>query len=259
MVGGFVAATLLVLLPGCSTPSPAESIEAVPTEAEPIEPEPIEAAHDEREPVEPFPGITVRRAPPAVTVLAWVCLDAGWLEQIACSAGTREHEALLVPQAQPSLIHAALLMAGFEPGAPGSWRLEGDDLRFQPPTGSAVEILVRYDRPDGTGGTVSIEEPIRRWIRDHQGRRPFPDDPWIFGGSRLVADPGGEGERYLADLTGSVVGLVTFGDEILGFAHVFADETAVHAAEWEADPERVPPIGTEVELIIVPADPLATR
>ena len=45
-------------------------------------------------------------------------LELGWLEQVACAPATREHESLVVVNAKPSHIHAALLMAGFEPGTP---------------------------------------------------------------------------------------------------------------------------------------------
>ena len=70
----------------------------------------------------------------------------------------------------------------------------------------------------------------------------------------------GEGEHYVADLSGSIIGLVTFDDEVIGFSRVIADQAAVHPPEWEVDPERIPPVGTEVRLVIrryppEPADP----
>jgi hypothetical protein len=200
--------------------------------------------------LDPFPGVVVRPGVPAVELAARVCIDAGWLEQVACMEGTRTHESLVVPQAMPSEIHAALLMAGFEPGHPGTWRLDdNDDIVFSAPEGAPLEVLVRYER-DG----AFVEEPIARWIRDHRGRREFPDEPWVFSGSRF--DPNPEwmdpGEHYVADMTGSVIGLVTFGDEVVGFSRVLADQEDVQPAEWEVDTDAIPPPDTPVTIILRP-------
>ncbi len=197
----------------------------------------------------PFPGVIVAPHHQTVSLQAWVCLDTGWLEQIACSPGTREHESLLVVRAIPSQIHAAMLAAGFEPGAPGRWRYEHEEFSFIAPTGSAVEVLVRYTDEAGT----IIEESIRMWIHDHHDRETFPDVPWIFAGSRLITDDTLK-NYYVADASGSIIGLVTFGDEVIGFSQVLADQAAVHAPEWEVDTDAIPPVGTEVTLIIAPSE-----
>lgn len=208
--------------------------------------EPAEAATKR---LKPFPGVVVLPEGPAVELTAWVCLEYGWLEQIACAPGTREHESLVVPRARPSQIHAALLMAGFEPGAPGNWSYENEQYTFTPPAGTALDVFVRYDV---AGGGI-VEEPIRAWIRDHHGRHEFPDEPWIFAGSIIAPNPDWmeeEGEHYVADVTGSIIGLVTFGDEVIGFSRVLADQAAVQPPEWEVDVEHIPPVGTEVTIIL---------
>ena len=56
--------------------------------------------------------------------------------------------------------------------------------------------------------------------------------------------------RAVADATGSVIGLVTFGDEVVGFSRVFADDAAVRPPEWEADDEAMPPVGTAATIIL---------
>jgi len=203
---------------------------------------------DPSAPLQPFPGVTVLVEEEEVWLQAWVCLEAGWLEQIACAPGTREHESLVVPRAQPGQIHAALLMAGFEPGRPGSWTAGSAGYSFVPPRGSKLEVLARYATQTGQ----TIEEPIRNWIRDHGRRQDFPSEPWVFGGSLIEPNPEWmePGEHYVADLTGSIIGLVTFGDEVIGFSRVFADQASVQPPEWEVDRQRIPPVGTEVTLIL---------
>ena len=202
--------------------------------------------------VEAFEGVTVQPAGGVVEVEAFVCLDGGWLEQVACSPDTREHEALLVIEARPSNLHAALLMAGFEPGTPGQWSYDGGTVAVTPPTGDIIEILVRY-QTDGR----SVQEPIGVWMVGALDDRPFPDGQWVFAGSSLAENRGwmGPGEHYVADLTGSIIGLVTFGDEVIGYERVMADQEAVEATQWRVNTGHVPPIGTPGTVILRATSP----
>jgi hypothetical protein len=203
--------------------------------------------------VAPFPGVRVRVAPPTVEIEAVRCLDVGWLEQVACSPGTREHEALVVVEARPSQIHAAMLMAGFEPGAPGQWIYHDEENRIEvrPPAGPALQVTMRFERDGET-----VEVPVREWIRDHLGEQEFPHDPWVFAGSMFAENPEfmGPGQHYVADQTGSIIGLVTFGDELIAYSKVIADQTDVQPAEWEVDDEAAPPVNTKVTIVVTPWD-----
>ncbi len=182
-----------------------------------------------------------------VEVEAFVCLDAGWLEQIACSPGTREHEALVVIETRPSNLHAALVLAGFEPGAPGRWSYDDGVVSVTPPTGDRVEIFVRYLKDGRT-----VQEPMSAWMVGAEDGRPFPDRAWVFAGSSFATNPEwmGPGEHYVADLTGSIIGLVTFGDEVIGYERVLADQEAVEPTQWRVNTGHVPPIGTPVTVIL---------
>ena len=202
-----------------------------------------------REPrvLEPFEGITVRPDVPVVEIEAWSCLEAGWLEQIACSPRTREHETLVVIKAKPSDVHAALLLAGIQHGTPGSWSFEDEAVSFTPPTGDRLEVLVRYELDGRT-----VEEPIRTWMADAEGRSSFPDTAWVFAGSLFAENPDwmGPGEHYVADQTGSIIGLVTFGDEVVGFEEVFSDQQSIQPLAWQVRIDHVPPVGTPVTVIL---------
>lgn len=204
------------------------------------------------EPITPAAGIAVRPDAMTVEVDAVACLDAGWLEQIACAPRTREHEALAVIGVRPSDVHAALLLAGFEPGAPGAWSLQDGALGFTPPTGDRLDIDVRYER-----GGATVEESIRTWIVGGDGKTGFPATPWVFAGSFFAPNPEwmGPGEHYVADQTGSIIGLVTFGDEIVAFEEVLADQQDVQPLQWQVRTDHVPPVGTPVTLILRPAAP----
>ncbi len=276
----FSTLVAIVLLTGCASREPinafadAAEIDDAPVEAlkgedgadagneqqDPAEREEVAAAIQSSVPsepatIEPFDDIVVHLHEPSVEVRGWVALDGGFLEQIACSPGTREHESLIVIRARPSNVHAALLLAGFEPGSPGRWTWndalpEGEQLQLIEPQGNRLDVLVRYER----AGEV-IEEPIRNWVRDfHDMDRSLPEAPWVFGGSLFKENPPqmGPGHHYVADYSGSIIGLVTFGDEVVGFMEIMPDQEEFHAPEWEVDIDRIPPVGTPVTVILRP-------
>jgi len=192
------------------------------------------------------PGIVVDRSAGEVRVEAEVAADRGWLEQAVCKAGTREHESLLAVAVAPSNIHAALLLIGLEPGAPGEWRAAPDGsgaVQRISPRGSPLELWVRT-----SVGVV----PLSSWIHDPVHGHAFPVQPWVFAGSRVRSNTKsmGPGEHYVADRTGSVVGIVTFGDETIACTSVLSDQAELDAPEWQANSERMPEPGTRVELLI---------
>ncbi|MHC5025183.1 MAG: YdjY domain-containing protein [Planctomycetota bacterium] len=215
---------------------PDEAVAAAPRSV-PETPEPIVLA----------PGLRATPGGYRVEVDAVVCLEEGWLEQIVCAPGTREHEAIMVSDVAPSRIHAALLVAGFESGAPGRWHATDDGYGLSAPTGSEVSVAVRYE----VDGETRVD-PVRSWVRDHNTGRSLPDVPWVFGGSIFVeAPPGSETQEvYAADFSGSIIGLVTFGDELIGLATVIADATDVEPETWEVASEQVPGVGTPVCIVI---------
>ena len=197
-------------------------------------------------------GLEVDRTQREVRIAAQAALDEGWLEQAVCLAGTREHESLLAIEVVPRLVHAALLLVGLEPGRPGSWMLaeDGVTVRREPPAGDAVELLARFETADGSLQTV----PLSTWVETSRGGS-IPEHPWRFGGSRL--EPAKDGsEIYAADFGGSVVGLVTFGDEVVAFEEVRSDRVEVEEAGFLVRRGAPPPPGTPVTLIVrVPRAP----
>ena len=76
----------------------------------------------------------------------------------------------------------------------------------------------------------------------------------MFAGSRFRVDRRTGAERYLADGSGSLVGLVTFGDETIAPREVIPDQASVESPMWEVWTERMPPLGSRVTLVVRPAD-----
>lgn len=193
-------------------------------------------------------AISVDRTLGSVRVPGVVALREGWLEQAVCQQGTRDHESLITVSMPPSSIHAALLLAGLTPGRPGHWRVRDDgSLELVPPTGEAVLIDVEWI--DAAGSMQ--RGPLSAWIKMEGAAAP---GAFVFAGSvmrdRAVAP-------YVADQSGSVVGLVTFGDEPIASVAVVPDRADIAEPSLKAWTERIPPEGTAVTVVIRRAAPPA--
>lgn len=176
-----------------------------------------------------------------VEVAGRVALDEGWLEVAVCRSGSREHEAVVVVDVAPSVVHAALLLAGFEPGTPARWQRASG---WRPATGDPIELSLRFD----DGGRVR-EVPLRAAIRDERGERT-PE--LVFAGSLVEARDRGSSasSRYLADMSGTIVGLSTFGDEVVAAREIRSPDESVDPATWTIRPGVLPPSETEIVVVL---------
>ena len=256
--GSLGAALAACALLGCATKPPvAESgpsprVAPAPVPVSTPAPTPTPAPAPTPAWVELSPKIRVNRAARIVEVEVVAVLKTGFLEQFVCLAGTREHESLFAFDGKASDVHAALLFAGFEPGAPGRWREVADAgnatrIEAVPPQGAALRLEVVL--PDGSTRPLDWfvrPSPMQDADRAAAGRQP--PGRFVFGGSRFVRSRQGGADRYLADASGSLVGLVTFGDETIGCADVIPDQASLSEPVWEAWTERMPEPGAKVRL-----------
>jgi hypothetical protein len=171
-----------------------------------------------------------------------------YLELLACTPDTREHESLVMTRAKPSHLHAALLLIGLEPGTPGTWKRVGTSFEPVPPTGSPVTVTITYTAPNNTTSTAAATD----WIIDQRTGTALAGADWIFAGSRIVEYRGQA--FYDADGTGTVVGLTTFGSEVVSWGDVFSHQAAIQEPSWIANDSLVPAQGTPVVVRITAID-----
>ncbi len=210
-----------------------------------------------------LPGVTINTAEWSVDLAARICLREGLLELIACTADTKEHEAILAVEARPSHIHTALLLLGAIPGSPAMLKvIESDDPeqgpRFIniPPRGHPVGVFLAFDH-DGPK-----ELPISRFITAAGGQdgqddeddedAAFPDGPFLFVGS-VLQDAGDGPRRYLADASGHVISIATFGDEILALPGIHGH--ANDGLMWNIKTAMLPDPDVKVTLRLRPQRP----
>ncbi|MCW5757398.1 MAG: hypothetical protein KIT54_09200 [Phycisphaeraceae bacterium] len=166
-----------------------------------------------------------------------------YLEAIAVTPMSgKDHEALIVTSVRPSTIHAALLALGLEPGRPGQITWDGRVAVALPAVGAPVSVTLREADapPPGT--------PIEDYIIHADTGGAFDASAlgeapaWVFAGSLL------EGGAYAADAQGLVVGLHTFGTEMVSLRLAMSPDSFIEEPVWIAHPQRTPPFGTDVVL-----------
>jgi hypothetical protein len=233
-----------------------ESIESTtrapepPARSEPAQREAVDGVAPPRPPnwTALTPLVRVDRDARMVEFDAVAVLDVGFLEQLVCMVGTREHESIFAFEGKPSEVHAALLVVGAEPGRPGRWRevAQADGaVTIEGVPAEGTEVALEVELPDGS------VRPIEWFMRASpisSTTNAAPPARFVFAGSRFLRNPRTQEERYAADGSGSLVGLVTFGDETIGAVEVIPDSAQAAAPVWEVFSERVPAPGTRVKI-----------
>lgn len=197
-----------------------------------------------------MPGIHVNLKHHWVDLDAKVAHRAGkWLELLACSPGTRDYESLLTVAAKPRHIDLALLMLGLKPGHPLRIRVVNKHFNITAPSGPKLKILLRYK----VRGKIK-QVPANRWVLDQKTNKVLKADTFLFVGSKFVKYHGRQ--VFLADVTGSIISLVNFGNEIVSRPTEMTNHDDNQT--WNANAKVVPPIGTPVTIRIEPA-PTTTK
>lgn len=233
-------------LPSASPPVTPEHAPAPPPETE--------APADHAALKEVFPGVFLDETTKTIELPGKIPIinkaadnTVVFLEQLVCTPNTKEHEVLVVVTARPSHVHAALLLLGLEPGKPADWKAEGTKLIPIPPSGPELEIEFVYNDEQGVEHTAKPTD----WVINFKNREEhLPERFPVFAGSAIRKLANGR-ERYYADSEGTLIGLATFGTEVIAWPEVFLHESSQHEPEWIANPE-MPPLNTEVRVRIRP-------
>jgi len=173
-----------------------------------------------------------------------------FLEAVACTPDSKEHESLVVTEAKPSHVHAALLLLGLEPGKPATWREEAGRTKAEPATGPEITVEMVYRGPEGAEVVVHPGD----WIVHAKTGERFPDTDqfgWVFAGSEIRTRRSAEGEVrevYRADIEGTLIGLASFGTETIALATAISPESSVEEPVWIADLKSVPANDTPVTI-----------
>ncbi|MCH7227102.1 YdjY domain-containing protein [Haloferula sp. A504] len=212
-----------------------------------------------------LPGMKINVEEQCLDVEAEVCLVEGYLELVACTEQTKEHESIIAVKAKAAHIHAGLLLLGATPGNPAMRKPIDEEMtrwREYPPRGGLVRVSLLVPGEDGKIEEHPISRFIRRAVDEYMPEagdeepEAFPTDSFLFTGSQLFRPKEGP-PRYLADDSGNLISLATFGDETLALPGVHSKENG--ALVWEVDPTKLPAMGTKITLRLAPVRPDAEK
>ena len=194
-------------------------------------------------------GVTINVEGGYVDVKATVCLRRGeFLEMFACTKDTREHESILVIDAAPSTMHLGLLLLGLEPGKPLSYDMKFDPPKLVPAKGPQVGVFIVIKADD-----VEREIPANRWVQDNKTKEMKQGNTWLFAGSQFAEFQGKQ--VYQADLNGSAISLVNFGDDLLTLPNELTHANDNHGKVWAPRTRAIPKVGTKVVIRLRPVEP----
>ena len=194
-------------------------------------------------------GLTLDPKNNSIDIQATVVMRTGeFLEMFACTTDTREHESILVIDAMPSTIHLALILLGQEPGKPLAYDMKHDPPKLVPATGPKVGVFIVYEVAD-----QEREVAANRWVQDNKTKEMMEGNDWLFAGSQFAEFEGKQ--IYHADLNGSAISLVNFGDDLLTLPNKLTDANASHDKVWAPRTKAIPKVGTKVRIRLKVTDP----
>ena len=228
-------ATWLVVV-WCSTALVAQE-EPRPTKSKELPPEVSALAQAKR--LAPDGELWIDTQSRQVLIGGEVCFREGPLEMFACLQGTKEHESVVALRTRAFMIHAALLAVGAEPGNPVQFRPD-----HQPATGSEIEVLVYWTDEGGKRRQSRAAD----WIKNSQTGQPLAHT-WVFGGSGFWEDETTGMKYYMAE-DGDVICVSNFPSALLDLP--IESSQANEALLYEAHTENIPPLATEVLVVLRP-------
>src|SRR5262245_17608624 len=191
-------------------------------------------------------GIALDLAGGVVSVPAAVLIKNELLEYLLVGPNGAMHESLFLTQVRPSLLNAALLLFGVEPGRNAHWEdRAGVDAHgrpnkeIYPPQGDGFFLYAAW-REAGETYFFRVEDLVRNLESGRSLRR----QRWVYLGSRFMALKAGAQESFLADVEGNLVNLSFFfqGNTLLTSALPECMEQTIWAANEWLLPERGQPV-----------------
>jgi hypothetical protein len=228
------AAVLLLALPALVAASPGFAADPAESAAPPAA---TPDRHPELKRLAPQEDVWVDVAKKEVVVGCRIAMAEGPIEVFACPEKTKEHEAIVATRSSARIIHAGLLAIGLDPGSPVSF-----DPVYAAASGPAVAIRMRWKDAAGT----PQESRAQDWIRNAETGKSLAAD-WVFAGSTFWKDPQDGRQYYQAD-GGDLVCVSNFPTATLDLP--LESSQSNEALLFEAFAGRVPPHGTDVEMIL---------
>jgi len=202
--------------------------------------------------------VTLNKPQRTVSFPATLNMDQGPVEYFLVAGFGKTHESVFRTEAAPYDIHLAMLLLGVSAG-------RSNVLPARPHAGSVTNAegvgqsgpLANSSKEILPGEKIGLEvswksdpKEIRRraeeFIFNTQTKSVLTNSAWIYNGSR-IADG-----QFFAQLSGSIVSLVTDPDALVNYAGPGHDDDKI----WSVNTNSVPPLRTPVRVSITLREPL---
>lgn len=195
-----------------------------------------------------------------VTITAIVNDPQDPLEYLLIHRRGKRHEAMFWTKSKPSVLNAALLLAGFTPGQnakaeeivppPSIEEIEkgAETVKITPPKGAQVWMTVAWKTPEGKEVAYCVED----LLLDLSTQQAVVDASWVYLGGRLARFYKNDPEVFAADMEGNLISTCyMFPDNhLVTISHPLARDQH----NWWLT-KLVPPPETEVQLTFHSKEP----
>jgi len=139
-----------------------------------------------------------------------------------------------------SRVHAALLAAGAEAGAPVQFR-----PTYVPAHGTEIEVTVIWKDEQGRQRRARAQD----WVRQGDTKKAM-EHPWVFAGSQFGLNEVTGQQRYRADAEGDFICVSNFPGAMLDLPIQSSSDNTELA--FECFTEHIPLRGTPVTIVLTP-------
>ncbi len=187
---------------------------------------------------------------------AEVLVRDDFLEYLLVGSAGASHESLLATPVLPSVLNAAILALGVEPGTNALWtpvdppptedalRAGASPYEVTPPAGDGLYLYVAW-REGGETYFYRAED----LVRDLASGRSMRRHAWVYLGSQMVpSERGGTPDTFAADLYQNLINISFFTEGYTLLTGALAE--CLNQTTWVANAWLLPERGTAVTLLL---------
>ncbi len=239
----------LLVLPACISFSLAQEIT-------PVKPEPPPVEDAAAAPVKPsvtkldetryqIGGVVLDRKNREIRFPAKVNMAEGLIEYIIILQKGKAHEALLITPVAPTDLNLAFVLLRYAPSPEMFSQIDetGHPTGIYPEVPAPVKASARISmEAEWSENGTTRRVPINEWLRNNAKDTALAPGPWLYTGSNFS-----EG-KFIPELSGDIAAIMVDSNAMINYPGTDNEQDVT----WFAFPKRVPPVGTNVTVIITP-------
>ena len=176
---------------------------------------------------------------------AKVNMAEGLIEYIIILQKGKAHEALLITTIVPTELNLAFVLLRYaaSPELFSQINETGHPTGIYPEVSTPVRAAARISMEvEWSDNGTTRRVPINEWLRDNAKDAALAPGPWLYTGSSLSDG------KFIPDLSGDIASIKLDSYAMINYPGADNEQGVV----WFAFPKRVPPVGTNVTVIITP-------